>query len=175
MLFDEADKLSATPKGEEVQNMLVHLTDPAANGEFEDKYLAGVPINLSKAMFVFTANDITKIDRVLLDRMNVIYLKGYDAKEKLAIAENYLLPAALRDVNLHERVGISREIIQHVIERCLEQIAQKLNMLRMYNAPSLPFHIKDFTLPFTMKKEQVDLFLKKTELPIDGPPPGMYI
>lgn len=188
ILFDEADKLSATPKGEEVQNMLIHLTDPAANGEFEDKYLAGVPINLSKAMFVFTANDITKIDRVLLDRMNVIHLKGYDAKEKLAIAENYLLPSALRDVNLHERVGIGRDIIQHVIERyaaeekgvrqlkrCLEQIAQKLNMLRMYNAPSLPFHIKDFALPFTMKKEQIELFLKKTEMGDSGPPPGMYI
>jgi ATP-dependent Lon protease len=186
MLFDELDKISATPKGEEVQNILIHLTDPAANTEFEDKYLAGVPMNLSKVMFVFTANDLGKIDKVLLDRMNVVVLKGYDHKQKLAIAENYLLPAALRDVNLVEKVAIGREVIEHVIaeyaseekgvrqlKRCLEQIAQKLNMLRMYNAKELPFYIKDFTLPFIMKKEHVSLFLKKSEI-FDGPPPGMY-
>lgn len=186
MLFDELDKISATPKGEEVQNILIHLTDPAANSEFEDKYLAGVPLNLGKVMFVFTANDITKIDKVLLDRMNVVVLKGYDAKQKLTIAENYLLPAALRDVNLVEKVAIGREVIEHVIaeyaseekgvrqlKRSLEQIAQKLNMLRMYNAKELPFYIKDFALPFVMKKEHVGLFLKKSEI-VDGPPPGMY-
>lgn len=186
MLFDELDKISATPKGEEVQNILIHLTDPAANSEFEDKYLAGVPLNLGKVMFVFTANDIMKIDKVLLDRMNVVMLKGYDAKQKLTIAENYLLPAALRDVNLVEKVAIGRDVIEHVIaeyaseekgvrqlKRCLEQITQKLNMLRMYNAKELPFYIKDFALPFVMKKEHVGLFLKKSEI-VDGPPPGMY-
>lgn len=187
MLFDELDKISATPKGEEVQNILIHLTDPAANTEFEDKFLAGVPINLSKSMFVFTANDIHKIDKVLLDRMIVIQLKGYDLKQKLSIAENYLLPAALKDVNLCEKVAISKEVIQYIIEtyagnekgvrhlkRCLEQIAQKLNMLRMYNSKELPFHIKDFTLPFTLKKEHCELFLKKSE-DTDAPPFGMYI
>lgn len=186
MLFDELDKISATPKGEEVQNILIHLTDPAANTEFEDKFLAGIPINLSKSMFIFTANDINKIDRVLLDRMIVINLKGYDVKQKLAIAENYLLPGALREVNLNEKVAISKEVIQHIIEtyaseekgvrhlkRCLEQIAQKLNMLRMYNTKELPFYIKDFTLPFVLKKEHCELFLKKSEVS-DGPPPGMY-
>jgi ATP-dependent Lon protease len=187
MLFDELDKISATPKGEEVQNVLIHLTDPAANTEFEDKFLAGVPINLSKSMFVFTANDIHKIDRVLLDRMIVIQLKGYDMKQKLSIAENYLLPGALKDVNLTDKVAIGKEVIQHVIEtyaseekgvrhlkRCLEQIAQKLNMLRMYNSKELPFHIKDFSLPFILKKEHCELFLKKTESN-DAPPFGMYI
>ena len=174
LLFDEVDKISQTPKGEEIQHMLIHLTDPAANGTFEDKYLAGIPIDLSKVMFVFSANDITKIDRVLLDRMMVIDLKGYDQKQKLAIATDYLLPAALKDVNLTERVAISKEVLTHVIEeyakeeqgvrelkRCVEQITQKLNMLRMYNAKELPFHIPGFTLPFTVKKEHVDMFLKK--------------
>jgi hypothetical protein len=176
LLFDEVDKVSATPKGEEVQNMLIHLTDPASNEAFEDKYLSGVPIDLSKVMFVFSANDINKIDKVLLDRLMVIELKGYDLKQKVAIAEQYLLPAALKDVSLTERVGISKELLTYVIEtyakdeqgvrelkRCIEQITQKLNMLRMYNSKDLPFHIKDFALPFTVKKEHVDLFLKKKE------------
>jgi ATP-dependent Lon protease len=82
LMFDEVDKISQTPKGEEVMNLLIHLTDPVQNGDFEDKYLAGVPIDLSKVMFVFSANDINKIDKVLLDRMMVIDLKGYDLKQK---------------------------------------------------------------------------------------------
>ena len=186
LLFDELDKVSTTAKGEEVQNMLIHLTDPASNETFEDKYLAGVPIDLSKVMFVFSANDITKIDRVLLDRLMVIELKGYDLKQKVTIAENYLLPAALKEVSLVERVALSKEVLTYVVEeyareemgvrelkRSIEQIVQKINMLRMYNSKDLPFHIPGFALPFTVKKEHVDLFLKKKE-PRHAVPFGMY-
>jgi ATP-dependent Lon protease len=186
ILFDEVDKISATPKGEEVQNMLIHLTDPASNEAFEDKYLSGVPIDLSKVIFVFSANDITKIDRVLLDRLMTIELKGYDLKQKTTIAEQYLLPAALKDVNLVERVAFGSNVVAHIIEqyareelgvrelkRSIEQIVQKINMLRLYNDKALPFHIKDFALPFTVKKEHVDLFLKKKE-GAHAIPFGMY-
>lgn len=186
LLFDELDKVSTTAKGEEVQNLLVHLTDPAANGEFEDKYLAGMPIDLSRTMLVFSANDITKIDKVLLDRLMVIDLKGYELEQKIVIAENYLLPAALKEVNLVEKVGVSKEMIKYIIEhyasnesgvrelkRCMEQIAQKVNMLRMYNSKDLPFYVEKFSLPFVLKKEHVDLFLKKRD-GRDNVPFGMY-
>ena len=186
LMFDELDKISDTPKGEEIQNLLVHLTDPTQNADFEDKYLSGIPLDLSQAMFVFSANDINKIDRVLLDRFLVVHLEGYGSKEKMEIAEKFLLPTALKEVNLAERVGISKEVLQHVLDtyakeekgvrelkRCMEQIAQKLNMLRLFNNPDLPFYIKDFSLPFILKKDHVDKFLtqrKKT----GGPPEGMY-
>jgi len=188
LLFDELDKISTTAKGEEVQNLLVHLTDSVQNSEFEDKYLSGIPIDLSKVMFVFSANDINKLDRILLDRMVVVKLEGYSAKEKLVIAEKYLLPAALREVNLEERVGIGKDLIAHIIEnyaseekgvrelkRCLEAVAQKVNMLRMYNDKSLPFYIKDFTLPYVLKKEHVDLFLKKKDTSSEVSKMMMYI
>jgi DNA-binding FadR family transcriptional regulator len=96
LMFDELDKISSTPKGEEIQNLLVHLTDSSQNMEFEDKYLAGIPLDMSQSMFVFSANDINKIDRVLLDRFTVIHLEGYGSKEKLEIAEKFLLPGAVR-------------------------------------------------------------------------------
>ena len=189
MMFDEVDKISQTAKGEEIMNLLIHLTDPVQNGEFEDKYLAGIPIDLSKVMFVFSANDINKIDKVLLDRMLVIELKGYDLKQKTVIAEKYLLPSALSEVNMTENITIPTEIITTVIKdyaneekgvrelkRSIEQITQKVNMLRMYNSPDLPFHIKDFSLPFTVKKEHMKLFLKKrTSDEDDAPPPHMYM
>jgi ATP-dependent Lon protease len=174
MMFDEIDKISATPKGEEIQHMLVHLTDPVQNMCFEDKYLANIPIDLSKIMFVFSANDITKIDRILLDRMRVVHLKGYDMAEKINIAKEFLVPEALAQVNLVEKVSLSKEVLQYIIEnhakeeagvreirRCIEQIAQKINMLRMFNSNELAFHIPGFQLPFIVKKEHVDMFIKK--------------
>lgn len=174
LMFDELDKISSTAKGEEIQNLLVHLTDSAQNMEFEDKYLSGIPLDMSQSMFVFSANDINKIDKVLLDRFTVIQLDGYGSKEKLEIAEKFLLPGALKQVNLAERVGVPKDIVTHVLEtyakeekgvrelkRCMEQIAQKLNMLRLFNSPDLPFYIKDFSLPFILKKEHVDKFLKE--------------
>jgi ATP-dependent Lon protease len=175
-MFDELDKISGTAKGEEVQNMLIHLTDPVQNADFEDKYLSGVPIDLSRVMFVFSGNDINKIDKVLLDRMIVVQLEGYSSKEKQVIAEQYLIPGALNETNLNEKVRISSEVIQHIIseyageekgvrelKRSIDQIVQRINMLRIFNSKDLPFHIKDFSLPFVLKKEHIDLFLKKKD------------
>lgn len=176
LMFDELDKISSTPKGEEVQNLLVHLTDPVQNSEFEDKYLSGIPIDLSKVLFTFSANDLDKIDRVLMDRMVVIQLKGYSKKEKMAIAETFLLPSALKEVNLNERVSMSNDALEHLLteyaseekgvrelKRCIEAVVQKINMLRIFNTKDLPFHIPEFQLPFIVKKSHIDIFLKRKE------------
>jgi ATP-dependent Lon protease len=186
LMFDELDKISTSEKGQEIQNLLVHLTDPVQNMLFEDKYLTGIPLDMSRAMFVFSGNDLNRIDRVLLDRMIVVNLSGYKSKDKMEIAEKYLLPAALKEVNLTEKVAVSREVLQHILDhyateesgvrelkRCIEQIVQRINMLRMFNVKELPFHIPGFSLPFVLKKDHVDLFIKKRELG-DKPPEGMY-
>ena len=187
LMFDELDKISSTAKGEEIQNLLVHLTDSSQNADFEDKYLAGIPLDLSQTMFVFSANDISKINSILLDRFYVVRLDGYGAKEKMEIAEKFLLPGALKEVNLVERVGIPKEVVTHIMEtyakeepgvrelkRCMEQIAQKLNMLRLFNNPALPFYIKDFSLPFILKKEHIDKFLKEKKSQMDVSAMRMY-
>jgi len=181
LMFDELDKISATAKGEEIQNLLVHLTDPVQNADFEDKYLSGIPIDLSKVLFAFSANDLNRIDRVLMDRMVVIELAGYSVKEKLTIAETFLLPGALKEVNLDEKVHISPEVIEHILttyaseekgvrelKRCIEGIVQKINMLRIFNTKDLPFHIPEFHLPFMVKKAHVDLFLKKKAVDVSA-------
>ena len=186
MMFDELDKVSSTPKGEEVQNLLVHLTDPVQNMDFEDKYLSGIPLDLSRTMFVFSANDINKIDKILLDRMIVVQLQGYDKKDKLEIAERFLLPEALKEVNLMEKVSINRDVLEHILQnyaseetgvrelkRCIGQIIQRINMLRMFNVKELPFHIPGFKLPFELKKDHVDIFLKKKPAR-ETVPFGMY-
>jgi ATP-dependent Lon protease len=139
-------------------------------------------------MFVFSANDLNKVDKILLDRMMVIQLQGYNQKDKLAIAENFLVPTALSEVGLKEKVALSHEVLEYMLKeyaneetgvrelkRCVEQIAQKINMLRIFNAKELPFHIPNFQLPFVVKKDHIDLFLKKKNPAMDASVQRMYV
>jgi len=75
--FDELDKISDTTKGEEITHMLTHLTDPSQNNLFQDNYFPGINLDLSKALFIFSYNDESKVNRILKDRMNVIHTKGF--------------------------------------------------------------------------------------------------
>ena len=99
--FDELDKVSETRKGEEVANLLIHLTDPSQNTLFQDKYLGNVNMDISKSIFVFSFNDIAKVNPILLDRMELIYVKGFTPEEKLAITRNYILPDLLETYKLY--------------------------------------------------------------------------
>jgi ATP-dependent Lon protease len=89
--FDELDKISDTPRGEEIIGILTHLTDTTQNSQFHDKYFAEISFDLSKCLFIFSYNDETKINPILKDRMYTIKTKGYSIKEKTIIANNYLL------------------------------------------------------------------------------------
>jgi len=176
--FDELDKVSETPKGEEINNLLIHLTDGSQNDRFQDKYFTGIDLNLSRCLFIFSHNNHEKVNPILRDRMYNIKVDGFNVKQKLVIAESYLVNAALREVNLFEKIGISKEIITHIIEhytgeeqgvrelkRCIQTVISKLNLLRFYNDPAkVPFAIKGFGLPFTMKREHIELFLKRKEV-----------
>lgn len=173
--FDELDKVSETPKGEEIMNYLIHLTDQSQNDSMQDKYFAGINLDMSRCLFIFSHNNHEKVNPILRDRMYNVEIHGFDVKQKLAIAEQYLLPAALREVNLFEKVAISKDILTHVIEnytgeekgvrelkRCIQTIISKLNLLRFYNDPKrVPFAITGFGLPFTVKQDHVKLLLNK--------------
>ena len=90
--FDELDKVSQTAKGEEITNILMHITDATQNNHFNDKYFSGIDFDLSKALFIFSFNYLEKINRVLYDRMYLIRTKGFKMADKLKISNNYLLP-----------------------------------------------------------------------------------
>ena len=70
--FDELDKVSNTDKGQEIINLLIHLTDYTQNTHFMDDYMDGIVIDLSRATFIFSFNDKSKISPILLDRMELI-------------------------------------------------------------------------------------------------------
>jgi ATP-dependent Lon protease len=174
--FDELDKISDTPRGEEIVGILTHLTDTSQNNQFHDKYFAEVDFDLSKCLFIFSYNDESRVNPILRDRMYRIQTKGYDAKEKLVIARDYLLPKIREQVNFNESdVIIPDETIQYIVsnngftkeeagvrnlKRCLEIIYTKLNLFRLVK-PDAKLFGKDFdievTFPFTVTKKAVDI------------------
>jgi Lon-like ATP-dependent protease len=115
ILIDEIDKIGRGHQGDPA-SALLELLDPEQNNSFLDHYL-DVPVDLSKVLFVCTANMTDTIPRPLLDRMEMIELSGYVADEKMAIAERYLAPAAkelagLKDVD----VDLSKAAIEELIK-----------------------------------------------------------
>lgn len=175
--FDELDKVSDTPKGEEIMNLLIHLTDSTQNDKFQDKYFTGIDLDLSRCLFIFSHNNHERVNPILRDRMYNIRVSGFNLKEKQVIAEQYLIDQTLKEIGLYEKLSISKDIVQNIIEdytgdekgvrelkRCIHTVMSKLNLLRFYNDPTkVPFAIPDFSLPFILKKEHLKLLLKKKE------------
>jgi len=176
--FDELDKISDTPRGEEIAGILTHLTDTTQNSQFHDKYFAEINFDLSKCLFIFSYNDETKVNPILKDRMYRIKTKGYISKEKTVIANNYLLPKIREQVRFNsDEIIIPNEVVGHIIDnhcnkedgvrnlkRCLEIIYTKLNLYRLMK-PGMNLFEGEMSLkvefPFNVTKEIVDKLIKK--------------
>ena len=100
--FDELDKVSDTPKGEEIIGILTHLTDTTQNDKFHDRYFSEIDFDLSKCLFIFSYNDESKINPILKDRMYNIETKGYDANEKVIICNDYLVPKLENELSMEK-------------------------------------------------------------------------
>ncbi|KAH9887830.1 lon protease [Xylariomycetidae sp. FL2044] len=115
ILIDEVDKIGRGHQGDP-SSALLELLDPEQNSSFLDHYM-DVPVDLSKVLFVCTANMTDTIPRPLLDRMEVIQLSGYVSDEKKAIADKYLAPAAKELAGLKEaKVSLSDGAIEELIK-----------------------------------------------------------
>jgi len=157
MYFDELDKVSTTPHGEEIVSMLIHMTDRTQNTQFHDRYFAGVDFDLSQCLFVFSFNDESKVHPVLKDRMQVIHCSGYTSDEKKIILTQYVWPQLVERVKL-ENVTISEDAIKFMISeyskeeegvrtlmRAVETLLTRINLLRIADeetAKSYKFYTK---------------------------------
>ena len=187
--FDELDKISDTTKGDEITHMLTHLTDPSQNTLFQDNYFPGVNLDLSKALFIFSYNDESKVNKILKDRMYVIHTKGFKTEDKIKICKEYLIP------DIYDTFAFSKDeiifddnIIKHIVEkytggeegvrnlkRCIETIISKINIHILTDGDSgLSFQLKDFKLPAQLNEQHIETLLK-TDKVDDKPPYGMYL
>ena len=183
ILFDELDKVGEGEKGREIIGILTHMTDSTQNDQFHDKYFPDVDLDISRTVLLFSYNDESMVNPILKDRMYSIQTKGYNTKEKITIANDYLLPKIREQVNFKkDDIIIPDETLEYIItnagltksedgvrnlKRCLEVIYTKLNLFRLVSSTSDNLFTKDIKLkvefPFTVTKKDVDALIKNEE------------
>ena len=115
IFIDELDKISRTEHGKEIIGILTHLIDPTQNDTFQDKYFSGIDLDLSKALFIFSYNDVDSIDRILLDRIHRIQFKHLSLDEKLVITNSYILPEIYKKMGLDNIIHFDNNVIEYII------------------------------------------------------------
>ena len=190
--FDELDKISETPKGEEIIGILTHLTDTSQNSQFHDKYFAEIDFDLSKCLFIFSYNDPHKVNPILLDRMYKIKTTGYQIKDKIVIAKNYLIPKIRYEVNFKEGdIIIPDATLNYIIDnytekedgvrnlkRCIEIVYKKLNLYRLVKPGTTLFdkeNILTVEFPFTVTNDIVNNLIKKDDNGVSKGALNMYL
>jgi endopeptidase La len=180
MFFDELDKASTKHGINEVFNILMHVTDPNSNTNFNDKFFQEVTFPLNKVLFVFSFNDTEKVDKILLDRMELIDVAAYNMEDKTKIVKDYILEEIIRGVGIdNESIKIDDDNISYIVEsftfeagvrdlkRKLETILLKLNLDRIYGKEPFINDIKfSKDTPIYLTKELIDKYLKKPKINI---------
>ena len=179
--FDELDKVSDSTRGEEIINTLIHMTDSTQNDSFYDKYFYDIPLNLSKALIIFTYNNDHMINPILKDRMIRINTDPYKTKDKISISKKFLIPEILKDFNFkNDDLIFTDEIIKYIIDktesedgvrnlrRSIECIISNLNLNRLMGGNNLINNNNlsinklsiEFKTPFLIDNKIIDYLLK---------------
>jgi len=182
-LFDELDKVSATSRGEEIINTLIHITDPVQNDKFCDKYFEEIDLDLSKSLIIFTYNDENAINPILRDRMISIKVSGYNSKEKLTICKDYILPELLVQYNMKKGdIVFEDALLKTIIEthgkeegvrnlkRMINDIISWINMIKY-----IPTDGIQVSLPFTVTTEFYNKYCRKSDCSQPAKYLSMYI
>ncbi len=181
-ILDEIDKMSSDYKGDPSSAML-EVLDPEQNTKFSDNYIEE-EYDLSKVLFIATANYAEQIPEALYDRMEIIELTSYTENEKLSIAKNYLIPKTLKAYDItSEQLSFTDDAIKHIIrsytreagvrelERLIQRIARKF-IVRL-DKKEIETQIVDVdAVRFYLKKEIFD-YTKKDDRAIPGVVNGM--
>jgi ATP-dependent Lon protease len=116
IFIDELDKISKTEHGREIVGILTHLLDPTQNDCFQDKYFSGIDLDLSKALFVLSYNDVDSIDKILLDRIHRIKFSNLSLEDKLVIAKKHMLPEVYKKMGLEDIIIMDDDVLKFIID-----------------------------------------------------------
>jgi|SaaInlStandDraft_7_1057024.scaffolds.fasta_scaffold01327_8 hypothetical protein len=166
IFIDELDKISNTENGREISSILTHLTDLTQNEHFEDKYFAGIPFDLSKALIIFSFNDITQIDPILKDRITIIETKPFTIEEKIHILQNYMLPEIFKEIGFNNNeIIFSFDILKYLIntftcEAGVRKIKELITeIIRDINL-SLCYENNNIIIPYNITQEFIENLFK---------------
>ena len=155
ILLDEVDKLDgSSSRGAEVQNVLIHLLDHTQNTDFQDEYFAGIPLDLSRAVFILSMNDVSSLSPVLRDRIHILHVDTPDAKDKAIIARDFLVPKCIANVGLtdvvfpfktlqHAVVTGNEEMGVRKLKQSIEAVIRRINMYSLLNRKQLREALED--------------------------------
>lgn len=145
LYFDELDKACSKHGSNEISSILIHLTDPNMNKSFQDRFFQGVDFPLDKVIMIFSYNDSSLIDPILLDRFKEIEIKPYSIKDKLEIFKNFMFKEVSTSIGLDDvKFEIDDNTIKYLIDkytyeagvrnlkRKIEYILLNLNVDRLY-------------------------------------------
>lgn len=148
-MLDELDKIGQDFRGDPA-SVLLEVLDPEQNSTYVDHYL-DIPFDLSHIMFMATANDLSKLPRPLLDRMEIVDFTGYTEKEKLSIAQQFIIPRQLKATGLHrEDITFTNNAVASVIssytresglrnlEREISNVCRKIALLKLDDKETFP-------------------------------------
>ena len=116
IFIDEIDKISRTEHGREIIGILTHLLDPTQNDSFQDKYFNGIDLDLSKALFILSYNDVTLLDKTMLDRIHRIKFNNLTLEEKLVISKTHILPEIYKKMGLENMIHFDDPVLSMIIE-----------------------------------------------------------
>jgi len=159
--FDELDKISETDKGNEIVNILIHLTDKSQNKEIYDKYFSGIELDFSKCIIIFSYNDVSKVNKILRDRITEIKINPLKKKEKIIITNKYTLKEISEELNY--KCVLSDDLTEYIIDNyTMESGVRKLNeklyeIFREINLRILENPIQDIIID----KELIDDILSR--------------
>ena len=166
--IDELDKVSKTESGKEIIGILTHMIDQTQNDVFQDKFFSGIDIDLSKALFIFSYNDVKQIDPILLDRIHRIKFESLSVSDKIVIVKKYILPEINKKMGFENVVELSDEIIQYIIDTyTAESGVRKLKEILFDLFGEINLEIirnrddDDLTLPIQIKMENLDTYLER--------------
>ncbi len=116
IFIDELDKVSRTEHGKEIIGILTHLIDSTQNEHFQDKYFNGIDLDVSKILFIFSYNDVSVIDKILLDRIHRIKFDYLTIDDKINIVQKYLLSEIYENMGMDNIINLSNENIIFIID-----------------------------------------------------------
>lgn len=190
IFIDEVDKISRTEHGKEIVGILTHLLDPAQNDCFQDKYFTGVDLDLSKALFILSYNDVDAIDKILLDRVHRIKFNSLTLEDKLIISKTHILPEVYKKMGLEGIITFNDDVLKFIIEEyTLESGVRKLKEILFevvgeINLDVLKNNDKDYDFPIELTiddiknkyfKDKKEMIVRKVpEKSLVGFANGMY-
>lgn len=163
IFFDELDKISSTKAGEEIEGMLMHLTDTTQNDKFSDKYFSGIDFDLSKALFIFSYNDPHKLNPILRDRLTEINFTSFKKNDKMIIAKDFLIKNSCKNIGLnHNDYIFPDETILTLIEKYTSNEESGVRSLKRV-IETLFLRINLYQLPQNLNISYKNLKIKKNE------------